>query len=290
MMNESVKIFNGELSAEISLTGAELISVKDLSYHEFMWEADSAVWGKCSPVLFPICGGLKDDKYELDGHEYTMEKHGFIKHADFSVESRSDDSVTLITRDTEKTYIHYPFKFKFTAKFTLCGNSLEVTYSVLNESGKTMYFSLGAHEAYACPEGIEAYRIEFEKPETLNAYITDGNILENKYITIKNNSDKLDLIYEYFAVDALVFKNLNSESVALVKKDGSVKINVKFPEFDYFLLWTKPNGKYICIEPWIGISDFKNSSFDFKKKEGITSLEANGEFSVTHIITYEIKR
>lgn len=286
-MSKFVEISNGTITAKISLTGAELRSVKNSGGKEFMWEADKSVWDNCSPILFPICGGLKEDRYELDGTCYTMKKHGFIKYAEFFVEAQAESSVTLVTRQTEETLKQYPYDFEFRAVFELDGNALKTTYSIDNKTDKTMYFSVGAHEGYACPDGIENYSIEFEKPETLNAYILDGNLLEDKYITIKKDTDKLELLYEYFAVDALVFKSVRSRKVSLVRHDGATKIDVEFPGFDYLLFWTKPNGKYICIEPWTGIPDGVGSSYDFTEKEGIMPLAANGSYSIAHKITFE---
>lgn len=286
-MSKFVEISNDTLTAKINLTGAELCSVVNDAGKEFIWGADKNVWNNSAPILFPICGGLKEDKYELDGHEYTMKKHGFIKYAEFFVEEQGTSSVTLVTRQTEETLTQYPFDFEFRVIFELEGKTLKTTYAVDNKTDKTMYFSVGSHEAYACPDGIENYSIEFEKPETLNAYILDGNLVEDKYVTIKKDADKLDLLYEYFAVDALVFKTVKSREVSLVRRDGTTKINVEFPGFDYLLFWTKPNAKYICIEPWAGIPDGVGSSYDITKKEGIIPLAANGNYSISHKITFE---
>lgn len=286
-MSKFVEISNGTLTAKINLTGAELCSVVNDAGKEFIWEADKNVWNNSAPILFPICGGLKEDKYELYGHEYTMKKHGFIKYAEFFVEEQGTSSVTLVTRQTEETLKQYPFDFEFRVIFELDGKTLKTTYAVDNKTDKTMYFSVGSHEAYACPDGIENYSIEFEKPETLNAYILDGNLVEDKYVTIKKDADKLDLLYEYFAVDALVFKTVKSRKVSLVRRDGATKINVEFPGSDYLLFWTKPNAKYICIEPWVGIPDGVGSSYDITKKEGIMPLAANGNYSISHKITFE---
>ena len=72
----NVTIKNNELTVEISSLGAELQSVK-YNDKEYLWHGDPAVWGKRAPVLFPICGGLKENKYVYEGKEYTLFKHGF---------------------------------------------------------------------------------------------------------------------------------------------------------------------------------------------------------------------
>ena len=54
--------------------------------------------------------------------------------------------------------------------------------------------------------------------------------------------------------------------------------------FEYLGLWAKPNAPFVCIEPWLGISDSVNTNQDFTQKEGIQRLEA-GEKKV---ISFEI--
>jgi hypothetical protein len=43
--------------------GAELQSIKDVSGHEYLWQADPKYWGRHSPILFPIVCGLWNGKY-----------------------------------------------------------------------------------------------------------------------------------------------------------------------------------------------------------------------------------
>jgi galactose mutarotase-like enzyme len=58
------QIENNNLVAKIKSKGAELFSIVDKqSQLEYMWEADPKFWAKSSPVLFPIVGALKENKY-----------------------------------------------------------------------------------------------------------------------------------------------------------------------------------------------------------------------------------
>ena len=36
-------------------------------------------WGRKAPILFPIIGTLKDLKTYIDGKEYNIPKHGFLR-------------------------------------------------------------------------------------------------------------------------------------------------------------------------------------------------------------------
>ncbi len=286
-MAEQITLKNEFLTVEISTLGAEIQRVKGKNGTEFLWNGDETVWSGRAPILFPICGGLKEDKYVLDGKEYTMFKHGFIKNKVFTVAKQTEDCAELICFSDTETMKQYPFSFVFHAFFELKANSLSVSYKVENQNDKTMYFSVGAHEAYACPDGIENYSVVFEKNETLNSYILDGNLLKDNFICVMENNTEFPLKYEYFKVDALVFKHINSRKVTLKHADSAKRVTLSFPGHDYFLLWTKPTGRYICLEPWCGIPDGVGADFDFVNKEGIIPLEAGKTYTAAHTMTFE---
>ena len=62
-----ISIQNEYLCVEISTKGAELQSIRDTAGTERLWQGDPAFWTGRAPVLFPICGGLREDAYYLDG-------------------------------------------------------------------------------------------------------------------------------------------------------------------------------------------------------------------------------
>ncbi len=280
-------ISNDFLTVEISEKGAEIQSVRNSSGKEFIWNGDPSYWTGRAPVLFPICGGLKEDKYLYNGKEYSLSKHGFAKFSMFETENISKASITFLLKSNEETKKHYPFDFELRITYSLDNNSLRVIYSVKNKTAEQMYFSIGSHEAYSIPEGIENYYIEFDRDVTLDSYVLNGNLLENNYITVLEKGNVFNLKDDYFAVDALVFKNVDFCKASLVGSKSDRRITVEFPGCDYFLLWKKPGAKYICLEPWAGIQDIVGSDYDISKKEGIITLEPSGEYTKTHTVTFE---
>ena len=81
-----ITIENKDLAVKVHSKGAELYSVVNRNTGlEYMWSGDPAFWGKTSPVLFPIVGTLKDDKYIVRGNSYTLSRHGFARDAIFEV-------------------------------------------------------------------------------------------------------------------------------------------------------------------------------------------------------------
>ena len=281
-----ITIKNEELTVDISTLGAELQSVRG-GNEEYLWQGDPAVWSGRAPVLFPICGGLKDDKYTLNGKEYTLPRHGFGRKSEFTLESEAGNKAVFLLTSTEETKAVYPFDFELRISYELDGKSIKIGYDVLNKSKEDMYFSIGSHEAYSTPEGIEEYYLKFEKKERLTHNTLKDGVLLNEYIVLGEDTDELPLKYEYFDIDALTLLNLKSRKVSLCKKDGTKKITVDFNGFDYMFIWTKPgaNAKYFCIEPWCGIPDFEGSSYDITEKKGINKIEPEKTFSRVHTIT-----
>lgn len=284
-MAEQIVLSNEFLNAVFSKKGAELVSlVKDEK--EKIWNGDESVWDSHAPVLFPICGGLKDNKYVYGGREYTVPKHGYVRFADFDVESRDDTCVVFLHRSSEETLKQYPFEYELRVIYKLEGTELKVEYNIKNLSEDEMYFSVGSHEGFYCPGGIENYSIVFEKEENLNSHIVSGNTLDYKTMPIGENVIALPLKYEYFDIDALVFTTLKSKKVFLHNRITEEKIEVKFDDCSCFLLWTVPGAEFICIEPWCGCPDFVDSDNDFTHKKGIICLAGKDELSKKHSIVF----
>lgn len=283
-MAEQLKISNGIITAVISTKGAELKSVVKNGC-EIIWEGKSDVWAGQAPLLFPICGGLKDDKFVFEGKEYTLQKHGFARTTEFEIESATDTSATFLLKSNEETKTVFPFDYELRVTYTLVDNKIEVGYSVKNAGSGDMYFSIGSHEGYACPGGIEEYSLVFDEGESFTCNVLNGNLLEYNTYSVGEGRE-LPLKYDFFAIDALTFLNLKSRGVDLVHRATGKRLRVEFDGFDYLFVWTKPKAyaNYICIEPWCGIPDFVDSDFDFTKKRGIVRLEANGEKVFKHSI------
>lgn len=278
-----ITIKNDYLTAKINEVGAELKSLvcNDIQY---IWTGDERFWAGSAPLLFPICSGLKDDEYYLDGKKYTLQKHGYARFYKFEVENQMEDSVTFLLCSNEESLKQFPFRYELRVTYTLENKTLKVKYDVKNLSDDTMYFSIGAHEGYYCPEGIEEYDVILPEAETLDSTVLEGNVLGNNKVRIIENSNRIALKYDYFAVDALVFKDMKARSAVLKNRNNGKAVKVTFEGCDYFLLWTKPDAPYICLEPWCGISDNKDTDKNFKTKEGIRQIAAGGNFVNEHSI------
>lgn len=284
-MSKIIKLSNGILNVEISTMGAEILSVEKNGF-ENMWGADPKVWNGHAPILFPICGRLKDNKYTFDGKEYEMGMHGFARKSEFTVESANDTSATFLLTANEKTLSMYPFLFEFRAKYTLDNNKLIVEYITKNTDSKKMYFSVGSHEAYACPEGIEEYSLVFDNPEDLENSLLTGPLLNHEHDNDFGVTDELALKYRQFDIDTLIFEKLKTKKVTLKNQNTKRQITVYFDDADILCIWTEDKAGFLCIEPWNGAPDFVDTDGDITKKAYIIELEPNVTDSKKHIIEF----
>ena len=276
---------NGILHVEIAEIGAEIRRVTKDGEERF-YDGNPDFWTGVAPILFPVCGGLKDCKYTFGGETYEIEKHGFARHSLFEVEWATATEAVFLLKESEETLKAFPWSFEFRVKYTLSGSSIRVEYDIFNTDSKTMYVSVGAHEAYACPEGVEDYDIIFEKKETLRSVQVEEGILSRKTETVLYNSDTLPLYNKYFEIDALVLTDIKSRFVTLRNRKNGKSVSVSFGDFDYLLIWTIPEAPYVCIEPWTAPPSYQDEGYDITKKEGTTKIEPSESFKTKHIIYF----
>lgn len=282
-----ITLQNEELTVVINPLGAELWEITGRDGTAFLWDGNPAYWPKRAPVLFPICGGLKEGKTRIHGQEYHLPLHGFAPSTLFSVTQTSDLSATFTAKETEETLKQYPYPFRLSITYTLKGNQLAVEARVENPGEESLYFSLGSHEAYACPEGLEAYELYWEQPQTLRTRVITDDGIQNHYEPLAEHTCTLPLENRYFEIDALLFDDLPTRRVTLQKRGGGRRITVEFPDCETVLIWTKPraNAPFVCIEPWCGTGRMADEDGNFLNKAGIRALEPGCSFTKHHTIT-----
>ncbi|MGB3589181.1 MAG: aldose 1-epimerase family protein [Tunicatimonas sp.] len=283
---------NDHLTATLKSEGAELTSVRSKADNqEYIWQADPAVWARHAPVLFPIVGRLKDNQYQLNGDAYSMGQHGFARDQNFSVINQSDTEITFGLTASPETQKMYPFNFVLDIRYTLQDNELTVAYQVTNQDQVTMPFSIGAHPAFYCPtqqnQRLEEYHLQFEKPETLSRHLLEDGLRNGDTEPLLNNEDVLPLHRKLFESDAIIFKDIASDWVRILRQsDGQRVVTVIFSGFPYLGIWQKVGADFYCIEPWYGLADTEEGQADFAQKEGIMTLSPEEQFSAEYQIKF----
>ncbi len=284
-------IKNEFLEISVQNTGIELCSLRSLkSGKEYMWNADPEVWGSYAPVLFPIIGSLKDNGYTYKGKEYSLPKHGIVRHnTNIALVSHSDNALTFSLKYSEETWKMYPFKFEFITQYRLDKNKLFVEHEVINHGEEEMLFSLGGHPAFKCPlnedEVYKDYFLEFEEIEDAPTWVLNKSGLQSDEIRpVFNNSNKIQLNENIFDDDALIFKSLKSSKVSLKSNKSNQCLTLNYKGFPYLGIWAKPHAEFICIEPWIGITDKWDTDRKLENKEGMKKLDGKNTFKASYFI------
>ncbi len=268
---------NSTLIATINHKGAELVSLRNSADKEYIWDGNSAFWGKHSPVLFPIVGTLKNNQYQYKGKTFSLSRHGFARDMEFELIEKSKNHVAFSLTHSEETLRCYPFEFELQIHYTLLDNDLEIAYHVINKNSFAMPFSIGAHPAFALSKAFEDYQILFEKEEKLVVYPLENDLISDKTIELPMIKNRLPLTYSLFENDALILKKIQSKYVDIIEKNIPF-LRIRFDDFPSLGIWTKNNAPFICIEPWLGYSDTTKKSGNLFEKEGIQILNSGAKF------------
>ena len=102
-----ITLKNSMMTVDIDTNGAEIRRIT-VNGEDRLWNGDPTVWHGTAPVLFPMCGGLRDDKFTHCGKEYTLQKHGFARKMNFEVESETETSAVLLLKSNEETLKQFP--------------------------------------------------------------------------------------------------------------------------------------------------------------------------------------
>lgn len=268
-----ISLSSGDLSASISVRGAELQSITDRAGNQLQWDGDPAVWSGRAPILFPFIGLLNGGEYRLDGKTYAMPKHGFARHATFAVVDHHAAGATFRLTASDATRAIYPFDFQLDIIFSLVGPSLTLAAAITNHGAEAMPASFGFHPAFRWPLPFGASRADHRlvfgctEPAPIRRIDQTGLLIAGPEPT-PVVGDTLPLHDELFVNDALIFDRLTSRAVTYGASDGP-QLHIAFADFPTLGVWTKPGADFLCIEPWHGYSDPVGFTGDVRDKPGV---------------------
>ena len=282
---------NDLLSVIIRPKGAEMMSIFHKSSGiEHLWQADPDVWDWYTPNLFPVVGGCLNNQLLIDGRAYSMPRHGFARHSRFETTESTTTHAIFSLMATDDTRLVFPYEFTFQVIYELDGPRLTVTYRMVNNDKRTVFFSVGAHPAFAVPfraaDAYEDYFIEFEKQEPLITHrLSSAGYFTGETEPVPTKANRLPLTKHLFNQDALVFKNLASRWVAIRSDKHNHAVRVDYPAFPYLGLWAKAGAPFICVEPWLGCADSAGEPVPIEQKEAIQHVGPGQVFEVAFWIT-----
>lgn len=270
-----IVIKNSQLTVRLSSMGGSFTSIR-ANGREYLWQGDPAVWSGQAPICFPICGGLRDGQATTRaGDKIELARHGFARKQEFELEQCSETSATFVLRGTPELLAQYPFAFELRARYEVVGATLKVTYAVTNAGDKPMPFFVGGHPGFACPldegESYEDYELRFSVPETntVPLPVPATGLIDVALRAAGPQTDTvLPLTHGLFDYAETIYDELNSRAVTLTTRAGDKGVCVSFPEMPYLVVWSKPEGDFVAMEPWGGLSTCSDEDDVFENKRG----------------------
>ena len=285
-MTEFDLLENEFYKVSVSSLGAECKSLYSKKWNrELLWIPNNSekqtIWNRTAPLLFPIVGKLKENLYQYQYKTYQMSQHGFARDYEFQLLSKSTNQLSYKLVATGETFKSYPFCFELFVNFKLENNKLTIENIVRNDDRQDIYFSIGAHPAFAT-ENVDNYEIYFSQSE--NEYFN----IESGLVDWKNSknlsTNKIKLTQDLFKKDALIFKNLNSTYVDLVNTKENQTIRMNHGHTPFYGIWGKGEIPFVCLEPWYGVSDSADHDQEFDHKTGIQKIGIGESFNFSYSI------
>ena len=284
---------NGILTIEADSHGAELCSIRR-NGTEYLWQADPAFWGRHSPVLFPIVGKVWEDRYRVDGREFSLSQHGFARDMEFSPVRAEDNEMMFRLEDTAATMEKYPFHFCLEIGYRLEGDEIKVLWKVRNTGDGTMYFQIGAHPAFLYPDYVPGTsgRGFFHfggKKDIGYILIGEKGCADTAYrYTLGMDGEYMPLDTGTFDKDALIIDNSQVDKVTLCRQDKSPWLSLSF-KAPVVGLWSPPgkDAPFVCIEPWYGRCDRTGYTGDIKDRDWMNALAPGAIFESCYTIRPE---
>lgn len=285
-MNYTIK--NEFLTVTASDQGAELQSIKSADGTEYLWQGDPAFWHDRAPNIFPYVARLTDGKYTVNGKEYAMKIHGFLKYRTLQVEEQTEDHITFRLERDEELKTQYPFDFVYRITYRLEGSTLFTTSAVENRGDERMYFALGGHPGFNVPmeQGLtfEDYYLEFgQEAHPTRVGFTDACFLNGQDQAYPLTDDRrLLLRHDLFDHDAVVLKHAD-RTVRIASDKGTRSVTVSYPDFPYIGFWHRPESQapYVCIEPWSSLPSRDGIVEEFSQQSDLIGLAAGSVYQNT---------
>lgn len=285
---------NEHLSVGVSPVGAELQSLYSRKTElEYLWQPGGEVWPHSSLLLFPNPGRIAHDRIIVDGKVYPAMMHGFASTMPFAVTAHSENALTLELRDDSYTRKYFPYAFRLVVEFTLEGDMLVQTFQVVNEDTKPLYYCLGAHPGFYCPIGInepaEDHSLVFDRPQKLKLLALQENtrLLTGEKTAYATPQNRIPLHDHFFDNGPMLFDGMDAGTITLRSERSGRFVEFGVEGFPNLCLWGVPTKmSLIAIEPWIGLSDHKDTDHVWETKPGIQRVEVGQEN--THRLTFRV--
>lgn len=281
------KITNDYLEVTVSPEGATLTSIRDAKTgQEYLWQGNPAYWTGQAPNLFPFVGRLHEERYTLDGVSYPMTRHGFVRHAQMTLEYARPDQCCFALSQSPETLKMYPYRFTFRIVYRLAENTLHIAFQVENQDDKLLYCGMGGHPGFQVPmdpglsfsdyrltfpEACQPHQVVFSPSLQVAPERPDYPLEQGRYLPLR---------HDLFDLDAVVLADAPRQ-VTLSSPKGSHGVTVGYPQMPYVGFWHQPktDAPYLCIEPWATLPGRDNTVEELSTLPDRIAVPAGQTFS-----------
>ncbi len=188
------------------------------------------------PILFPICGQLRNDSLLLEQGNFILKQHGFARDSIWEIDFIPDRNLVILSMaSNEITLSSYPYLFFIEIEVQLEKNSLNFKISVHNRSQSSMPFSFGLHPYFNVSD-LMRLQVDGLQKKCIN------------HITMREESTDQQLSSLLEGID---FLTGTSKSIFIIDSLAQRKIEIKHQQpMDLTVVWTDPPRSMICVEPW----------------------------------------
>jgi galactose mutarotase-like enzyme len=237
----------GAVVTRLSIDGQELLHIDEEG-----WKAatERAPRRGGVPVLFPSPGRLKNDMFEIDGRYGALLNHGFARDLPFTVLDRDEASITVTMEASDATLSKYPWDFRITMKVGLTERGLRYDVTLTNQDDEWMPCAFGLHPYFAVADKTKVRAITSAK-----------RALDNHAKRTVDVPQPID-----FSAGEIDLHLLDHEEQHLDLENGEGRIRVAASnEHRTWVLWTIPDGPFVCVEPWTSPANALNTKTDLLK-------------------------
>ncbi|MCL6570590.1 MAG: aldose epimerase [Bacillus sp. (in: Bacteria)] len=216
------------------------------------------------PILFPISGQLEDGKYEWNGTVYHMKNHGVARNLPWEVIETSADasqaSISLCLKSNAETIKSFPFEFELIFTYVLTEEGLTIKQEYRNNSDTAMPIYAGFHPYFKTASKNLLYQTD------ATSYV-DYNDMERK--EINGSLDLTDKKESFILMDA------QEREISFELHDRKKTITLTYgDEFKYVVIWQENNQEFVCVEPWMAMTN------ELNRKEELVMIQP-GEILTT---------
>jgi galactose mutarotase-like enzyme len=217
------------------------------------------------PILFPISGQLENGEYEWNGTVYQMKNHGVARNLPWEVietiADASQASISLSLKSNADTKKAFPFAFELIFTYVLTAEGLTIKQQYRNNSDAPMPIYAGFHPYFKTNSKNLLYQTD------ATSYV-DYNDMERK--EINGSLDLTDKKESFILMDAV------KREISFELPDRKKNITLTYgDEFKYVVIWQENNQEFVCVEPWMAMTN------ELNRKEELVMIQPGETLTTT---------